>query len=433
MLKMQKIVLTLMFALLGISTYCQDTIYPYFRIASISVRHSAFDSVEFREAENEQFKVTYKGYGSFDTNCILRKFTSVFFYYNSGISQLSGADSFVFVHNKPVERLQFSNNRFRNRSTFLTSADAQIDTIVTQHYNNLYQLVNMTRTILYRNRQGKDSLFKQENFQNGAWQLGQEYHEFFYDNTGRLIQRKLGGYYLINTIRFYCRNQTTNYIYSGNFLVTQIDSFAETLGDPINTHIALINKWDYKYDALGRLSEGIYSKSNTLPNLDTTFSPNIRHRYTLYNSENKNIVYYTDSWKANAWIETNMNSTKYTDNNLSQSSFQYAKNGSIWWLSLKSYKNFCGVSMPPQEVSFDLALKIYPNPTQNTVILESEVNSTSENTLHVFDYAGHLVLQQKEMIFPYVIDMSKQTNGLYFFKITNEKGQSTTRKVLIMK
>ena len=433
MLKMQKIILSLTYIFLSISAYSQDESYPYFRIASIPVRYSVLDSVEFRGAENEQFKVASNSYGSFDARCLLHKFKSVFFYYNSGISRLTGSDSFVFVNNKPVERLQFSNNRLSNRSTFVTSADSKIDTIETQHYNNLHQIVNMTRTILYRNRLGKDSLFKEEYFRNGGWQLGQEYHEFFYDDLGRLIQRKLGGYYLMDTFNIYSRNQTTNYIYSGNFLMTQIDSFANSIGSPIDTQIDSIYKWHYQYDTLGRLSEGINS-FRALQNLDTTFTPNIRNRYTEYNRENKNTVYYTDNWKNNTWVETNMNIIRYTNHNLSQSSFRYSKTGSNWWLRSKVFKEYCGViSALQEETTPDFNLKIYPNPAQNSVTLEGNDNATSKNNLQVFDYAGRLILQQKEVVLPHTVDVSKLSDGLYFFKINNEKGQSTTRKVLIMK
>ena len=433
MLKMQKNVLTFICFLLGFSAYSQsDDSYPYFRIASIPVRYSAFDSLEIKYAENEQFKIIANGNGVFDANCLLKKFTFIYRNFSTGVIESTAADSFVYANGKPVRLIRVDNGKRSFESIFSTSADSKIDTILTQNYNNLAQITSISRTILYRNRLGKDSLFKDENFQNGTWQLGEAYHEFFYDNAGYLVKSKLGGYYFINSSPIYLRRQTTNYIYSGNSLTTKIDSFASALGSPTGTNIGFINQWQYKYDAFGRLLEGINSSwSSQSP--DTLFTQNIRNRYTAYNSENKSIAYYTDNWKNNTWVETNLDSIRYANNNLTQSFFQYTKNGSNWWLNLKNYRKFCGILILTQEISNILDLKIYPNPAQNSVTLEGDDNATSKNSLQVFDYAGRLILQQKKVVLPHTVDVSKLSNGLYFFKINNEKGQSTTRKVLIMK
>lgn len=71
-------------------------------------------------------------------------------------------------------------------------------------------------------------------------------------------------------------------------------------------------------------------------------------------------------------------------------------------------------------------ISIYPNPTNNFVTLSGVEGSA---TIELYNVLGKIVLSQKITKDKTEIDLSKETNGVYFIKIITENN-SVTKKII---
>ena len=82
------------------------------------------------------------------------------------------------------------------------------------------------------------------------------------------------------------------------------------------------------------------------------------------------------------------------------------------------------VAVPSTETIAGITFKIYPNPTEGLVIIQSDENfSLLENkTVVVYDMNGKIVLEKQFNNLEERIDLSKEDPGTYFLKISASNG-----------
>ena len=82
------------------------------------------------------------------------------------------------------------------------------------------------------------------------------------------------------------------------------------------------------------------------------------------------------------------------------------------------------VGVPSTETIAGMTFKIYPNPTEGLVIIQSDENfSLLENkTVVVYDMNGKIVLEKQFNNVEERIDLSKENPGTYFLKISASNG-----------
>jgi hypothetical protein len=73
-------------------------------------------------------------------------------------------------------------------------------------------------------------------------------------------------------------------------------------------------------------------------------------------------------------------------------------------------------------------LKVYPNPTKSKVIFEG-LSKNSNHTIRILNSKGELLLTSKNSIRE--IDLSKQKPGIYFYNVSDEKGNIKTGKIIL--
>lgn len=76
------------------------------------------------------------------------------------------------------------------------------------------------------------------------------------------------------------------------------------------------------------------------------------------------------------------------------------------------------------EIENNVVLSVFPNPTTGIIQLKSETNILSTE---IYSTDNQLVLVSKEK----TIDLNQQTPGIYFLRITTEKGQLTKRVTIL--
>ena len=80
-------------------------------------------------------------------------------------------------------------------------------------------------------------------------------------------------------------------------------------------------------------------------------------------------------------------------------------------------------------VDSDLQYNIYPNPSNGNFTIET--NTAQNADLQVFDIVGKLVFESKINDNKTTIQLPNQAKGIYFYKIKNEKSQTTSGKLIV--
>ena len=71
-------------------------------------------------------------------------------------------------------------------------------------------------------------------------------------------------------------------------------------------------------------------------------------------------------------------------------------------------------------------MKVYPNPATNEIFISS---SDKISTITITDVLGNMLLEEKNNTEK--ITVSLLPNGLYILRMTNNKGETTTQKLII--
>ena len=76
-------------------------------------------------------------------------------------------------------------------------------------------------------------------------------------------------------------------------------------------------------------------------------------------------------------------------------------------------------------------IKIYPNPTDNFIIIEDfSINSNKENTVTITDNNGRVILFTKNYIDKTPINLNSFQSGVYFISLAINNESITSRKII---
>ncbi|MES2566408.1 MAG: T9SS type A sorting domain-containing protein [Bacteroidota bacterium] len=90
--------------------------------------------------------------------------------------------------------------------------------------------------------------------------------------------------------------------------------------------------------------------------------------------------------------------------------------------------NTCAVNVN-EVISFDVIGNIYPNPAENDITIEFS-NSKSSHNIELVDVTGKIVMADTTEQSSYKIRKNHLSSGMYFIKVIDKSGGSTTRKVI---
>ena len=98
---------------------------------------------------------------------------------------------------------------------------------------------------------------------------------------------------------------------------------------------------------------------------------------------------------------------------------EYGKN------DFKVSSNISNTSVPKDNI------KIYPNPTDNFIIIEDfSMNSNQENTVTITDNNGRVILFIKNYIDKTPINLNSFQSGVYFISLVINNESITSRKII---
>ena len=83
------------------------------------------------------------------------------------------------------------------------------------------------------------------------------------------------------------------------------------------------------------------------------------------------------------------------------------------------------------ESEFNKLIKVYPNPSHNTINIELEGYSDNESTITIRDVIGRVSLQQKLNSSLNSIDISELTKGIYYYEVVNNDERIKVEKLII--
>lgn len=408
--------------------------YPYLRIADMLNENLKSGIPEIRYNVNDTFFVFHIETRSFVNNssCLPLKHTLSVRNNPAGILKESTSDTTIYLNGKIKSRTYSSEGKPYYKVEFGINSNGKIDTSYEYKLDASGVLTPLNgRSILYRNRFGADSLYITQSLTNGIWKLGGDYHEFSYDNSGKITQAKYGAYYYLDSLRnLYSRNKTHVYFYTGNNLTLRVDSTASSVSATTST-IDRITKTTFDYDALDRLTQRRYDVWTSASPVNT-FTPEQLQKITAYNAKNKVLQASIANWSNDAWVDTHKSDITYPNNNLDALELAYRLNNGNWVLSSKYATTYCGNVNASQDLP-PLEIKVYPNPVQDMLFLDAENSGMSTINLMIFDNKGAVIFQKNDVKFPYNVNTSNYPNGLYFIKTNNEKGQIATHKVVILR
>jgi len=100
--------------------------------------------------------------------------------------------------------------------------------------------------------------------------------------------------------------------------------------------------------------------------------------------------------------------------------------GDASYIELRSIKIFDSV-LSSQDFRYSSELKFYPNPSKGVFSIES---NGEEVSIEIFDLLGKKIAQKEKVSEFDSLDLSAFQNGIYFAKILNSSGTSTTYKLI---
>jgi hypothetical protein len=105
--------------------------------------------------------------------------------------------------------------------------------------------------------------------------------------------------------------------------------------------------------------------------------------------------------------------------------------GSLTIASEYGKNDFKSSSSIVSNISSMSSIKIYPNPTDNFIIIEDiSINSNQENTVTITDNNGRVILFIKNYIDKTPINLNSFQSGVYFISLAINKESITSRKII---
>ena len=87
------------------------------------------------------------------------------------------------------------------------------------------------------------------------------------------------------------------------------------------------------------------------------------------------------------------------------------------------------VSTSINETNKAMGISIYPNPTTSTVTIS--LNGKLIKELKVENILGEIIYQSTIGDFKTIIDLSKESKGIYFVNITDNNNNNSTQKIVV--
>jgi len=84
----------------------------------------------------------------------------------------------------------------------------------------------------------------------------------------------------------------------------------------------------------------------------------------------------------------------------------------------------------PVELEYVSDIKIYPNPTNNTITIELPTCDNCQTKYIIYDLSGRKVLENKITNSKNIISVSELSAGTYFIKVI-DSNKTTTQKLII--
>lgn len=105
--------------------------------------------------------------------------------------------------------------------------------------------------------------------------------------------------------------------------------------------------------------------------------------------------------------------------------------GSLTIASEYGKNDFKSSSGTVSNISSMSSIKIYPNPTDNFIIIDDfSMNSNQENTVTITDNNGRVILFIKNYIDKTPINLNSFQSGVYFISLAINKESITSRKII---
>ena len=87
------------------------------------------------------------------------------------------------------------------------------------------------------------------------------------------------------------------------------------------------------------------------------------------------------------------------------------------------------VAVEKQELKA-LEVMVYPNPTSGGLTLKMSEGNQSLMIYQVYDLQGRMIAED-QFVQQHEIDLTDQNNGVYLLRLMDQKGQSTTKRIIV--
>jgi PKD repeat protein len=365
---------------------------------------------------------------------------------NLGVDIVACADSLVFL-SPGNEFIQYTWNTGSSDSIILASSTAYysvkvIDSLACANSDTIHVTINDLPSI--------DLVDYESKCQGETITLQAPLNQFAYlwntnDTTSQLIVNNSGTYTVEVTNEFNCKNTDSTRV---EFLQNPISKLASDttacMGDTLLIDGGTFEKYIWSDSSNNRILEvtnsGLYTvqlfdknQCSVTDSIDVVFYELPLANFSF--NEDKGLVsFFNTSNNANAylWYFGDSIGTSQEEHPV----YVYNENG-FYQVILIAYSNHCGESQADSTVvisgvsiDYDEAdFRIYPNPTNDRLIIERETNISKKLSIEIFNSNGELVISKKSSGKNIQISLASFTNGIYIVKIL-ESDKILTFKVL---
>jgi len=213
-------------------------------------------------------------------------------------------------------------------------------------------------------------------------------------------------------------------MYNGNGTMA-LQKYYEWISLPLVGTLPFI-QWKYTYTYTGDILTSVYHEVSYTGS--TTLTPKDVANYTLdINDHYYSLVQQTYDTTAQSFVNTRKYFFDYdTDGDLLHEVSQ-DWNGAAWISNKEDYYWYNTALTGVDEIAEIKSLNVFPNPFNQTAVVEFNLNKSNEATVGVFDLNGRLVSEIKQFFTEgtnrWMLDGSELNAGLYFVRIetVNEK------------
>ncbi|NPD45455.1 T9SS type A sorting domain-containing protein [Lentimicrobium sp. S6] len=253
---------------------------------------------------------------------------------------------------------------------------------------------------------------------SGYWKF-KEKTDYVNDSLGNILM-ELSFNDIADTV--WVRSQKWEYIFNNNHQM--IEKVKSSFYADINS-FRNRTKWNWEYDNDLLLSYSIY----TWDIADSFWLPKEAER-TEYDNQNRKIFFIKERRDSTNqyWVPDYKTEEEYFDSEIqiirSGVYFDYNVNESIWDSTSKGLTYWNKYLTSTNELPIN-TFKLYPNPSTEFIIIESDIYHSQKTTYEIFDIQGH-ILNSGKLSPDGMIKINQLTKGQYFVKVYNPEGRALT-------